>query len=68
VKLFVDKYGVNPPVGVEDSGQPESIHRDQHNTLMERGQGGEVDNDIGFFVNDTDDDYHSESELHDPYY
>jgi hypothetical protein len=35
---------------------------------MERGQGGEVDNDIGSFVNDSDDDYHSESELHDPYY
>jgi hypothetical protein len=46
LKLFVDKYGENSPVVVEECGQPKSIHIDQHNTLMERGQGGEVDNDM----------------------
>jgi hypothetical protein len=53
---------------VEECGQPESIHIYYHNSLTKWGEGGGVNNDIRFFVNDTDDDYHSESELHDPYY
>jgi hypothetical protein len=69
VNWFIEKYGVKPPVVVDDSRQPQSSQGEHHHaTERETGESGDGNSDIGFFVNDTDDDYHSESELFDPYY